>query len=231
MSGLFGNDSSNQAIVIGNAPIQFPQNIVGEMTIDGGGRQRIVQSLPPLADLVRLGKSYAVQSSSAIAALTAVPTTVAAISLYNGETPAVNAAAVCYVIDKITAVEIVVDATQQNELAVFAMLNKTDDGFTPATVSLLPKSLSGKPGAYGGAARCNAGVTVINNGWFALGNSSPSASAVAGGAWRVTDIPINGLYIVRPGAQFNVHGSKIAATASQILFGIFYHEIALDLGA
>src|SRR5215472_8270195 len=79
----------------------------------------VAQSLPELTELVRLGNSYHVLSA-ATAALTAVPTTTSGHSLWNGE-PATGK---CYAIDSFGTVEIVTDATQQNSLALFAMVSR-----------------------------------------------------------------------------------------------------------
>src|SRR5712671_6175513 len=104
-AGLFGQDNSNEGIVIGTTPIIYPDNTSGQMTINGKGDQRIAQSLPELTEIVRFGRSFGVRTSAGIAALTSIPTTTAAFSIYNGEVPAVGAAS--YAIDSIFTVEIV----------------------------------------------------------------------------------------------------------------------------
>ncbi|SRR5258706_8498632 len=226
--GLFTSDDSNKAIVIGGIPIIFPQNTVGEMTINGRGEQRIAIALPPLAELVRLGGSYKVRTSAAFAALTAIPTTVAAFSIYNGEA----VGGLSYVIDRVFAVEIVADATQQNQLSVWAMINKISTVFTPVVDTLAAniRNLTGKGGAYGGKARVAVGATVVDDGWMPIGQTQPGTAAIAGAIWRTSEIPTDGEYVVRPGSQFNLHCAKAAATASQMHIGIRYHEVQLDLG-
>jgi hypothetical protein len=174
---------------------------------------------PGLAEVTRLGDSWAVITSSAQAALTALPTTTAGLSIYNNE----PADGKIYAIDSVHAVEIVVDATQQNQLALFAMSNIAGAIAAP-TGTLTPVSLSGK-GAYSGKAAIRAAASVNNNTWLPIGNSQSGAATVAGGAWRVTEVNIDGRYIVIPGGQFSVAAAKIAATASQVHFAIRWHEV------
>lgn len=227
--GLLDNSNAGTpAIVSGTAPVDFPFNTIGQITVTRLGELRVAQALPFIADIVRRGKSYKVRTAAAFAALTAIPTTVAALSIYNGEL----AGGLSYVIDRVFAVEIVVDATQQNELAIFGMINKVSTVFTPVvdTLSANIRNLTGKGGNYNGNARVAVGGTVVDDGWMPLGNSAIGAATVAGGAWRNTDIILDGEYIVRPGAQFSLHCAKIAATAAQIHIGIRYHEVQLDLG-
>lgn len=199
----------------------YPENREDEqLHINPRGDQIVSLGLPALAELVRLGDSWQVKNVTAAAALTAVPTTTAGLTLWNGE-PATGKV---YVIDSIAVAEIVVDATQQNQLAIWCMNNKTP--VTAPTDAASPiASLSGK--TYGGKARTVVGGTVVNDAWFPVGNSVPGAATVAGGSWRTTDVPLNGMHIVPPGGAFNLAASKIAATASQLHFTIRWHEVQI----
>lgn len=183
----------------------------------------VAQALPPLADIVRMGQSWQVKTSSATAALTTEPTTVALLSLFNNE----SATGKSYVIDSVAMWERVVDATQQNELALFVMNSKRSTTSTPPTdAALTIRSLAGR--TYDGAARTLVGATVVDEGWFPAGISAPGASAVAGGAWRVHDVNLRGMYIVPPNGYFHVSAAKIAATASQLHVVIRWHEVQLN---
>ena len=158
---------------------------------------------------------------TAIAPLTALPTTTGGLNLWNGE----GASGKSYVIDRVQATEVVVDATQSNMTAVFACLVRPPVT-APTDAALTIRSLSGR-NAYSGRARTTVNAAVTNDGWFPIGTSAPAAAAAAGSAWKVTDIPLNGLYIVPPGGQFCVHAAKVAATASQMQFAITWHEVQL----
>ncbi len=188
-----------------------------------GGEQIIAQGLPELTELVRLGGSWHVLGA-VTAALTAVPTTTAGHSLWNGEAQGGKS----YAIDSFGCVEVVIDATQANSLALFAMNNKGLIA-APTDAALAVGSMSGKK--YGGFALTVAGATVVNDVWTPHGPAAPAGgSALAGDVWRVTEYQARGLYLVRPGGMFSVAAAKVAATASQIRYFIRWHEVQVSLG-
>lgn len=190
--------------------------------INNRGDQIVAMGLPERAELVRLGDSWQVMTSAAIAPLTAVPTTTGGLNLWNGE----GASGKSYVIDRVQVSEIVVDATQSNMTAPFAQLVRPPVA-TPTDAALTIRSLSGR--TYGGRARTTVNAAVTNDGWFPIGTSAPVAAAAAGSAWKTTDVPLNGLYIVPPGGMFCVHAAKVAATAGQVHFSIVWHEVQMIL--
>lgn len=199
----------------------YPENREDEQFhLNTRGDQLIAQALPELTEIVRLGDSWQVMTSTAIAALTAVPTTTGALNLWNGE----PAGGKTYVVDSIGSVEVVVDATQANMTAMFVMNNKTPVT-APTDAALTIRSLSGR--TYGGRARTTVNAAVTNDGWFPAGTSAPPAPAAAGSAWKQIDWPLKGLYLVPPGGQFCVHAAKVAATASQMQFVIRFHEVQM----
>lgn len=200
----------------------YPENREDEQIhLNSRGDMIVSQGLPERAELVRLGDSWQVMTSSAIAPLTAVPTTTGGLNLWNGE----QSNGKTYVIDRVQVAEIVVDATQSNSTAVFAQLVRPPVA-TPTDAALTIRSLSGR-NSYSGRARTTVNAAVTNDGWFPIGTSAPMAAAAAGSAWKVTDIPINGLYLVPPGAQFCLHAAKVAATAGQVHFSIVWHEVQM----
>jgi hypothetical protein len=190
-----------------------------QVCINTRGDVVIAQSLPELTELVRLGNSWHM-IGAATAALTAVPTTTAGHSLWNGEPDNGK----CYAIDSFGAVEIVTDATQQNSIALFALVNKGKIA-APTDAGLVYGSMSGR--VYGGAAKTIAGATVVNDIWTPHGPSTPGATAFAGAVWRVTEFQARGLYLVRPAGMFSVACAKTVATASQIRYFIRWHEVQI----
>jgi hypothetical protein len=199
----------------------YPENREEEQFhVNSRGDQLVSQGLPLQTEIVRLGDSWQVISSAGIAALTALPTTTAGLTLWNGEPDGGKS----YVIDSVGNSEIVVDVTQSNMTALFVMLGKPPVT-APTDAALVIRSLSGR--TYGGRARTVVGGTVVNDGWFPAGTSAPAAPAVAGSAWKQMDWPLNGLYIVPPGGSFNIHAVKVAATAAQNLLNIRWHEVQL----
>lgn len=189
-----------------------------QIHINPRGDLIVTQALPEEAELVRLGDSYAVMGA-AVALVTAVPTTTAGLSLWNGE-PANGKS---YVIDSCGVMDVAVDATQTDQTAIVAMMNKTPVT-APTDAALTIVSLNGRS-AYGGKARTLSLGSVTNDGWIPLGNSVAGAAAVAGSAWKVTDISVRGLYIVPPGGMFSIAGIKVAAAASGSRYFIRWHEV------
>lgn len=199
----------------------YPENREDEQFhLNSRGDQLVAQALPERTEIVRLGESWQVSSSAAIAPLTAFPTTTGGLQLWNGEPDNGKT----YVIDSVSITEIVIDAVQSNSTAAFVMNNKIPVT-APTDAALVIRSLSGR--TYGGRARTTVNAAVTNDGWFPCGTSAPIATAAAGSAWKQADIPINGLYIVPPGGQFCIHAAKAAATAGQIIFTIRWHEVQL----
>lgn len=189
--------------------------------VDNRGDLIVTQGLPELTDLVRLGNSWQILSA-VTAALTAVPSTTAGHSLWNGE-PATGKS---YAIDSFGCVEVITDSTQQNSAALFAMMS-VGAITAPTDAALTKASLSGRTAGQT-KARTVAGATVLaTDVWTPHGPSAPGATAFAGGVWRVHECPVRGLYLVQPGGQFNVAVAKTAATASQIRYFIRWHEVQL----
>lgn len=208
------------ALVRGLSAPNYAEGDEQEVSINNRGETLVVQALPELTELVRMGDSWGVMGA-ATAALTAVPTTVAGLSLFNSEA----ATGKCYAIDSFGCVEIVTDTTQQNSLALFAMNSKVGSVAAPTDAALTKSSMSGK--TYGGNCRHVAGGTVVDNGWQPHAPSAPGATAFAGGVWRVHEYQARGLYLVQPGGQFNIAVAKVAATAAQIRYFIRHHEIQI----
>lgn len=214
-------DTRNAGLVRGTSvPNHSDDNQDARIAVNNRGEQIVAQGLPPLAEIVRQGGSWQI-ISAATAALTAVPTTTAGHSLWNGET---GPSGKCYVIDSFGCVEIVTDATQQNSLALFAAV-EAGAFATPIDAALTKASLSGRS-ANATNARTVAGATVAGI-WTPHGPSAPGATAFAGAVWRVHEFKADGLYLVRPEGLFSIAAAKTVATASQIRYFIRWHEVLL----
>jgi len=192
----------------------------GELIITPRGDLMVAQGLPALADIVRQGGSWQILGA-AIAPLTAVPTTTAGHSLWNGET---GNSAKAYFIDSFGCVEIVTDATQQNSLALFAAMEPGEFA-SPTDAALTKASLSGR--AAGGTNAKTLASATVTGVWTPHGPSAPGAAAFAGGVWRVHECQVNGLYMVRPKGLFSIAAAKTVATASQLRYFIRWHEVLL----
>lgn len=199
-----------------------------QIVLNNRGEQLVVQGLPPRVELVRLGDSWQIKSTTGQAALTSLPTTVAGLSITNTE-PATGK---CLIIESFGSSEHVVDATQTDVTALFAMLNRR----TPTSAS--PSGGTAETGFKSFSAR-NAidvsvsalrGATVVDDAWFPHGTPGAQMAAAAAGAnWKVNEPgDVAGLYLVPPGAAFSVQAVKAAAAAAaQQFFFIRFHATQL----
>lgn len=200
----------------------FPEGREDELFAQTNRGDAIVaQGLPELTEIVRLGGSWQIASTTGQAALTALPTTVAGLSIFNNE-PANGRS---LIIDSFGSWEAVVDVTQTDATALFAMLNQRGSTAPSAgTVETAARSLSGRISNQSNVV-ARRGGTVVNDGWFPHGLVGPQlAAAAAGSAWKVNEAQVRGLYIVPPQGAFSIQAVKVAAAAAQQFFFIRYHE-------
>lgn len=203
----------------------YPENREDEqLHLNTRGDQIVVPGLPELTELVRMGDSWQVALTAGLAALTALPTTTAGISLWNGEAGGGKS----YAIDAFGSWEAVADATQPNVTAIFAMQNVAPVT-APTATALTKQGLSGN--VYGGKARSVTTLSVTNDGWFAHATDGNAANGLTGAGsfqWRVNEVKCRGLYLVKPGGMFNVQAVKaVAAAAAQQFFFVRWHEVQL----
>ena len=206
--------------VRGTNPGNYAEGTDRPPELNNRGDQIVVQGLPELTDLVRLGDSWQAALAAGLAAATVLPGTLAGLSLWNGE-PSTGK---CYTIDSFGSWEAITDATQADRTAIFACNNITPVAAPAATGGITIRSLSGK--VYGGKARMVSGLTIVNDGWFAHGGLPSSMTAFAGDNWKVNEVNVRGLYLVPPGGCFSVNAVKAAAAAAaQQFYFIRWHEV------
>lgn len=180
----------------------------------------VSQGLPPYTELSRRGRGWQVMDTSATAAVVVRPSTVAGLTIYNGET---GATARSYVIDRAWAFNLVTtDAV--HTFSVWGCLHPA--GFTAPTADITAiKSMNG--GTYAGSAIVDTGATVTDNGWFPLvgapignpGTVTPGTAAVAEIAGRII-VPPTGAFSI------NVVASLVGDTFTH---GFSWYEVLLDL--
>lgn len=216
----------NNGLVRGLTIPSYPDQTEAQPGMTQRGEQLVVLGLPDLTELVRHGNSWQCKSTTGQAALTGLPTTTA------GFTVAVPVAdPYAYVIDSFGSWEAVVDATQTDVTAIFAMLNKrTDTAPSGGTAETTIRSLSGV-GSFGGLATTGRGMTVVDNGWFPHSTEGAQMAAAAAGAnWKVNECRCRGLYLLTPGSAFSVQAVKAAAAAAaQQFFFIRFHMLRLSI--
>ena len=158
------------------------------------GELLIAEALPRLADVVRQGGSF-YKVTDAVAAVTAVPTTTAPHSLWNGE----SAGGPSYVVDRISWICTTSNAAA-SRFTMVAMLNKAAVASQPATADTATTVSTLDGSDYTGKALSSHTVTVVNDNWFQLGPSVETALSATVGA----SLEAECLFIVKPGYLLNV---------------------------
>jgi len=188
----------------------------------------MAQSLPPYAELVRLGNTWTMRTATASAfnLVAALPTTLAAAILYNGEA----AGGKSYVVHSIFVTSIVT-TTALTPMSLLAQVlpNAGNSATAPthsATTTLLTSN-SGKSG-YGGNARRAVNVTTFfTDLWQVVGAGTGAATAsIATGVYA----DVGGGLIIPPAGALGLNViAGTVATASGII-GCTWSECQLDLG-
>jgi len=209
------------AFVRGLVAQNWPEGEDGRIVINTRGDVSVAQGLPAISELVRLGGSY-VCVGTGVAPVTALPTTTAHLSLWNGEAAGGKA----YMIDAIgTAIN--ASAAAAINLGLSAQLNVTNPIANPIG-ALAIRSLSGKQN-YGGKGNAKASVTVTNDSaWHFVGTSIVCANTA--NLTLNIEVPVYGRYIVPPQGMFSLASMCNAAGAATCFPVIFWHEVQVALG-
>jgi hypothetical protein len=211
------------ALTLGNLRSLVVPNYTGEtlpsvVTVSPRGALIVNQDLPERAELTRLGAGV-VQRTAAVAAVTAIPTTTASATLWNGEQPGGKV----YIIDAIN-----VTCTSSNGAAsmfsIVAMVPIATSATVPATSdTVVANSLSGR--TYAGKGQCSHAVTVVDNGWFSIGNTFNTGALTATVGAQV-EIPVNGSIVLAP--QYLLALACVAQSGTaNVKFSIRYFEVQL----
>jgi hypothetical protein len=191
--------------------------------------QYIAYGASPYGEIVRLGRAFVNNTTAAVAAAVAIPTTTGGFSLYNNEPDGGRS----YVIDWVGASNVASAATaaQAQMIGLVGQVRETP----PADSGLLPKKLNGMGGGSADTksrtiltgTALPAGTGLATN-WFPVGPSWIKNSAVATpgyGLWW----PCDGRYIVSPGRYFSL---QVVANVVGETFQLFiaWHERALTFG-
>jgi nucleoid-associated protein YgaU len=197
----------------GAIPSELSPGTDAQIAANARGELLVAAGLPPLAMASIAGQAWQVKNTTGLDNLTALPTTTAGLSIWNN--PASGAV---FIITSFGSSQHVVDATQANHTALFAMMNVAGSMAAPTDAALAIRGLSGQT-AYTGQARTLAGGTVTDHGWFPHVAEQTLAPAVAGAKWKVQEAKVDGLYVVKPGGMFSIASVQLAAvTASQFYF-------------
>lgn len=184
----------------------------------GDGSAGVFQTLPPFAELMRRGDAWTVRTATLFAPLVAVPTTTAALEVYN------NTPDTMLVVTDLFMEQILATAAQQaNYISAMISTRKA----IPSLTALDLFSLSGKEKvttvAAGGIVT-GAGTTVVANGWrvHGPGNNWGLGTATPGAAYSA---PVDGKLIVPYGCSLCLHVVGALATASSVHVGASFARV------
>lgn len=175
--------------------------------------QMVSEGLPRLTNLTALGYGWNIQTSTLFAPLVAVPTTVAALELWNN-----IASGKTMVVNTLFAEQILATAAAQT-YGIYAMV--TTAKAVPTLTALSTFSNNGQSAitpVVGSDIVTGVGTTVVANGWrpFGVPQAWGTATATPGNAWNV---PIEGELVVPPGSSLCLHVVGALATASTFQVG------------
>lgn len=186
-------------------------------------REQIVgNGLPPFTEMSRLGNGWTVFTASAVAPLTAAPTTVAALEVFNNSS---GPGAFTIVVADLIGFETVTAASAiTRAFSLWGMV--TTQKAVPTLTANALTSLSGRQSITPLATSpivTGAGTTVVANGWRPYGNVQAwginAAGATPGGTY---ECPVNGRMIVPPGCSLCVQVTGSVSTGTFQVGATFY---------
>ena len=177
----------------------------------------IAQGMPPYAEMTRKGEGWSVQTATLFAPLVAIPTTAAALEIYNNHSTA------SLIVDTLFASQVMATAVVQT-FAIYACVSTRKAAPTNTALDLFSSNGRAKiTTTASGEVITGIGTTVVANGWRPWGPPQAWALAAAtpGNSWHV---PIDGRLIVPPGAALLLHVMGSLATASSFQVGASWYK-------
>lgn len=202
-----GGDNAEQ-------PVSFRTNEYRELLT--------AQGLPPYTEMTRRGGGFTVQTATLFAPLVAIPTTVAALELWNN-----SASGKDLIVDTLFADQVLSTAATQT-YAIYACISIPKA--VPSLTALALSSTSGRQVITPTVASdvvTGVGTTVIANGWRPWGvvQAWGTAAAIPGNSWHAE---VNGRLIAPPGCSVLIHVMGTLATASSFQVGCGFYMAAID---
>ena len=194
------------------------------ITVNNRGDQRVVQSLPPETELVRLGHSFSAQipAASAFTLLITIPTTLAELSLQNGEATGGKS----YVISRFW-VKAVTSMASACALTPLSQLVRPGTAQVADNAAVLRTNLAGS--AMPSSAKLVMASTAtgcMTDKWNHHGSAIVTPTTNIG---AVIEVLCYGRYIVPPQGSFNLNAQESVSGGAAIA-GIEWHEVQLTLG-
>lgn len=189
--------------------------------------QLVAPGAAPYQEIVRLGRAYQVGTTTAVAAVIAIPSTANLLAIYNNEPDGGRS----LIIDWVAAVNGASTAVA-NQAQMLGLIGQVREAII-TTLTVTPKKMNG----MGGGANDSKVRTTVNTAvpantgvaadWFPIGPSflKTGVAATPGyGTW----VPVDGRIIVPPGRYFALH---VLASVVGETFNVWcgWHEKQLTL--
>jgi hypothetical protein len=199
-----------------------------QITLNEQLEQLVAFGASPYGEIVKIGRAFELHTTTAVAAVVAVPTTAALLGIWNGEPDGGRS----LVIDRVWALMAASAATAgQATLIGAAGQTRVATIATPTTLAINAlNSNGGKDTKISQSVSGLDAVTGVAGNWRALpgqtGGQHPGAAATPG---VYINSEVNGRIIIPPGRQFGVHVFA-DAVGSTFTVGIEWHERYMRLG-
>ena len=179
----------------------------------------ISQGLPAYTEMTRLGNGWQVMDTVATAAVVVRPSTVAGLTIHNGNA----AGGASYILDRAWAFNLV-GTNAIVDYALWGCLHPAGTAVPAADITAI-KGMSGN--TYAGNATVDTADTVVDDGWFILGDGDVgNPGGVTPGGVVVVDIA--GRLIIPPTGAFSINVVASLATWT-FTHGFSWYEQQLDL--
>lgn len=176
-----------------------PDANVGILTINGRGEVLTAESLPSLTEVARMG-AYRCCQTAAVNSVTAVPTTTAQVTLWNGEQDNRKS----YVLHSVSTVVQASSFGGGLNVQLLGCLNARK-GANPAGTLLTIRGTAGQQ--YMGKGVAALARTITNDGWFPLGQALDGTQLTTA-AYDMTSSVLTwyaqGSIVLLPGYQFSI---------------------------
>jgi hypothetical protein len=200
-----------------------------QLHLSGQAELLIAFGAAPYQEIVRQGRAFMVNTTTAVATVVAVPSTAYGFGIWNGEADGGRS----YVIDAVAALFTVNGGAALVQDGIIGCLGLVREA-NPTNTQLTPKQMNGMGNAdtkvrtivaadnpYAGGAGTVLVTTGIAGNWFPIGNSVNSAVNALPGYQIVANV--DGRIIVPPGRLFLLHTLGSVNTSSAQLY-IWWHE-------
>jgi hypothetical protein len=204
-----------------------------QLALNEQGELIIAHGTSAYAEMTKMGRSFEVHTVAAVAAVVALPTTAAMLSIWNGEPDAGR----CLVLDRAWGLRIVSTTAIASQASLIGCLGQTRVASLGAASGLATNPTNGNGGkdtkvvSYLTAVALDA-VTGVNGNWRVLPGQTGGLKISAGAATVGGDFvnaEINGRIIVPPGHAFGLHVFA-PLVGETFICGIEWHEKLLRLG-